>query len=284
MACVLVTGELPDVVASPLVRNVRHFLAGVGPLGSVAAVALAAYLTGVVSVAGTNYVLDLVAGLRSRRLRGWIGGYRSDHFGLLGRVAAAKAGVKEGEGVYIVVLADRITLKLDRRDGTGFVRTVLRADADAAVSTLTDASGQFDRWLADQGNPIDMEVVSGSVAYQEFVTAYRRHVALLGIPDDQEPATQDAHQIVKFSVAAELSRRLRDDMPFLLTRLIGAESELYAAIDRQNAEGESARASACRSPRSHALSVRNITRLCCSRSSCRPRCFGLAYVDIERRR
>jgi hypothetical protein len=234
----LATGGLPDVADSPLVRSVQRLLAGAGPLASVAALALVAYLTGVVSVAGTNYILDLVAKLRNRKLRGWIGGYRSDHFGLLGRVAAAKAAVKEGEGVVIRRLTDHVILDLGREDGTGFVRTILRSEAEAAASTLDDAIGEFERWLKDQRNPIDMDAVGGSVAYQQFVTAYRRHVAQLSTADDQEPVMQDAHQIVRFSVAAELSRRLRDDMPFLLTRLIGVESDLYAAIDRQSAEGE----------------------------------------------
>jgi len=234
----LVTSGFGGLAVSPTAAELERFLAAAGPFASAVALALAAYLVGVVSVAGTNYLLDAIARWRSRRLRGWIGGYRSDYFGLLGRVAAETARIKEGEGTVIRSLDESLVLDLDRADGSGFVRTISRSEAKQATSVLDDAMDQFERWLTDQRNPIDLDVMLESAAYQQLVAAYQRHTRLLGEDDDHEQAELDANQIARFSMASEVSRRLRVDLPLLLTRLIGVESELYSAIDRQTAEGE----------------------------------------------
>ncbi|GAA1387769.1 hypothetical protein GCM10009661_75010 [Catellatospora chokoriensis] len=110
-------------------------------------------------------------------------------------------------------------------------------EADLA-SLLDNANNRLDRWLANQPDAIDLSAVLASSEYREFTEGYRQIAQQLDEEVDAEQVERDANQLARFSTASEISHRLRGDLPFVLTRLIGAEPDLYSAVDRRNTEGE----------------------------------------------
>ncbi|MFD7708347.1 hypothetical protein [Streptomyces sp. NPDC059786] len=214
------------------------FLAVLGSWSSAAAVTLAAYLVGVLSVAGTSHAVDLIARRRDRRMRGWLGDRRTDHFGLLARLATSRCDIVDGEAMTIDRSDDRILLDIRRADGSAFRRTISRTGEAEAASHLEAMVDGFDQWLLRQPDDIGLSVVLRSSAYSDLVARFRHVASVLGAGSDAEQIRRDADQLARFATAYEISRRLREDLPFVLTRLIGTEPDLHDAVDRHNAEGE----------------------------------------------
>lgn len=210
-------------------------LARFGGRGEVlAAMSLAAYMIGILSTSLAQAMLNALGRMAERRAANLVE-RRSDYIGRLNEIAVSRVGLRIGEGAYATTSGNVTTVTVNRADGTTFRHH----------GTVGDAWDRFERSLAELPDPIRFDDVLQGADYAAFRDAYldfasdcanTEQRASPEAPTSESRLREDCLIIVRLMVATEISTRLRADLAYALTRLIGIEQDLYTSLDRLDAE------------------------------------------------